>query len=604
LGRDGEAASVYAVTDGNPLLTRAILGRDRSDDQFLPPTVRDYFLSEVGKLGNTAQLLGAALAAIGEPATVEDLSWLVDGTPEIINAGLENLLASEFAVLDQEDGLIRLRHDTVAEAFLVSLAPAATARMYGRAARLLQEQGRPAALVATQFAVAGDLQETFSYAIRAGEASARLFAYREAEHFYRIATASADNPTDEMKSRVSLSQIYLSQGRHRDAHGILDGFSATRDLNKADQAFFEAHLLMARLAEIGPPSVTETAFERALALEDTLPTVLSARLYTEIAASAQQGLFDIGTRASDRAVRLIESLEDGPDRFKQEVAVASVRAISSQVPPSLERLDELTSKSRKWPDTHVTCLAAAGAVHVSQGMPVEATDRLVQALELSERLGFVDHQLRVLNNLGVCYLEQGEWDEAHAQFALVARSAGKFAPKEVTSALANITIIEFERGNYEEAIALSRENVGFVPLQTRMRLGSLAICGLAQLNLGWLAKARHSEREIRVHPEVDTGWSNDVSYLEIFLARMGLIDGRRDEVVCRLERKVREFRPRDFYCASRMEVEALRILSQDEPERALPRAEELRPRLAEARARPLVERVDRIITRCRSRAAE
>lgn len=195
-------------------------------------------------------------------------------------------------------------------------------------------------------------------------------------------------------------------------------------------------------------------------------------------------------------------------------------------------------------------------------------------------------------------MEQGRWEEAEQQFEAVARAGGSVAPKEVPSALNNMLIIKYERGNFAETLELGRKYLNETALRTRLRIGSLAVLGLAELEFGRLSKAREYENAIRTNSGYDLGWSNDVSYVEIFIARMSVIDGNIIQAEVRLDQRVETFWPRDFYCAARMKVEHLRHMARRSPESAVEDAKNLRVRLAAANAVPLVERLDRIIAKC------
>lgn len=592
--------SIQRVTGGNPLLIHAFLDGGSSDLARLPPSAKQYFQRELSTLSPDAQIIGAALSALSEALSAPQLAWITEVDEEAMNAALTDLVAKGLAELRRSDGLFYLRHDVVREAFSNILPPVSSARLHGRIAKLLRDEGWPATVIAAQLTIAGTDSQTCQFALEAARASQRLYAYREAEHFYQIAIAHSADPDVELESRIALSTVFLRQGRFKEGEAVLAESVRHRNLDPHQSALLEAHLLIARLSEVGPPTIPADAFRRALVLEPLLPPGTAAKLYADIATNAQQGLHELVQSATDAMHRPLSQMEQGPERLEFQLLMSAFKATVKSNEPHGE-LDRLTEESSKWPAAHVAGLSAGGLVRISRGNAVDAERLFVKALEVSEQYGFLDQRLRVLNNLGVVYMEQGRWAEAIEQFTAVARAGGSVAPKEVPSALTNLLTVEYEQGNLEEAVKRGNRYLRETSLKTRLRLGCLALLGLAHLELGHLAGARECQHAIEANGGYDAGWSNDVSYLEIFRARMAVIDGRARQAVDRLRSRIKAFSEGYFYCGARMRIELLKIIAPQHPVEVLTKAHELRPSLTSAHAAPLVERLDRIITRCTNR---
>lgn len=590
--------SLQQLTGGNPFLVQALGQRSAALEAGLPATVKDYFRNELEHLSAHLRVAGAAISAVKDPLSSSDIAWL-SGLPEAdADESLGHLITAGFVEADKTTGLFGLRHQLLREVFLGSIPPVASAKLHGRAAKFLRGRGSPMAIVATQMMVAGNDADTCEAAMEAARASVRLHAYREAEHFYRIAVGTAPSPQLELESRVALSSIYLQHGRSEEAEGLLDAFSQKERLTPGESALLEAHVLIAKLSETGPAALPHHAFDRAQELGELLPSGLATKLYVDIAANAQHGLHELFGKATQAALRSLQKMEGSHDQIRLEVLISTFLTVNAFTTAKLERLDELTHKSSRWPATFATCLSAGALVRFSRGRVQDAERLFLQALQVCEEYGFFDQRLRVLNNLGVCFMEQGRWEEAEQQFEAVARAGGSVAPKEVPSALNNMLIIKYERGDFAETLELGRKYLNETALRTRLRIGSLAVLGLAELEFGRLSKAREYENAIRTNSGYDLGWSNDVSYVEIFIARMSMIDGNTIQAEVRLNQRVETFWPRDFYCAARMKVEHLRLMARRSPESTVEDAKNLRVTLAAANAVPLVERLDRIITKC------
>lgn len=596
-----EVESIQHVTGGNPLLVHALSNRNATYKRDLPAGVREYFRHELARLSGKARLIGAALSAADEPLSASRLAWLADIEAEAADLAIGELMDEGFVEPIHDDDVFTLRHGAIRDVFLSSLSPVSSAKLHGRLAKSLRDQGRPAAMIATQLTIAGNQAETCEFAVQAARASARLYAYREAEYFYRIAIQTAPSAILELESRIALSTLFRQQHMASEAKAMLRQFEHVDRLSKEKVALLEANIHIAEVTEVGPRSVAIQAFERADAIRSMLPPNVQAQLYTGIALNAQHGLPDLLERSALRAIEAVHSMPVGPEKIQLEVTLSALRALNIFNTANLEQLDRLTEQSSDWPTTYAACLSASGLVRVARGMVADAEDRFLKALQVCEQYGLLNQRIKVLNNLGVCYLEQGRWLEAQQQFTGVVRAGGAVAPKTVPGAASNLLILQYEQGYYEDALEWGRRCLKELPPQTRLRLGILSILGLIYMERGQLLKAREIEKLIRDKPERDVGWSNDISYVEIFAARMSAIDGEVAAAERRLTQKIEEFVDRDFYCMSRMKVELIRSIASHSPYRALEDAESLRPLLSKAQAVPLVERVDRIVSRCRNR---
>src|SRR5690606_438179 len=99
-------------------------------------------------------------------------------------------------------------------------------------------------------------------------------------------------------------------------------------------------------------------------------------------------------------------------------------------------------------------------------------------------------------------------------------------------------------------------------------------------------------------------WIGDLSYPEIFLARIGILEGRTDSAIERLEQVIRAYRNRDVCCRLRLEAELARILADSEPERASVLANTVKDQALRMGARPLVQKAETVLDRIGFRASD
>lgn len=595
-----EIDAIHEFTNGNPLLIKAFTSKSRPPASRLPPSAKQYFQHALSQLSTNAQLIGGAMASVGEALSLPKLAWVAEVDESQAGSGLEDLVAEGFAGYDEEENKFLLRHDVLGDAFLENLPFVTSTKLHGRTAKLFRDQGSPAAVVATKLTTVGNDAETCEYAFEAARASLRLYAYREAEHFLRLAIATAPTTDIQVESRTALSTVLMRQGRTREAAVALEGSFGLTQLTPKQSALLEAHKLIAGLSEVGPPSVPQNAFLRAKDLERLLPPAIAAKLFADIAGNAQQGLHQLLEQSTQAALGPLGRMEDGPERIRLEVLILTLQMMNG-IATDRDKLDRLTRQSSHWPVSYAACLSAGAFVELARGRVTAAERGFTDTLRICEEYGLLAQRIKVLNNLGVCFLEQGRWSEAEQQFTAVLQAGGPVAPKEIPSALANLLILHYERGEPEKTLELGSRYLQEPSFRTRLQLGSLGVLGLAHMDLGGRTKARQIANTIRTSTDHDAGWTTDISYLEIFMARIGSLDGNRGQAEERLRSKIDLFNSREFYCASRMKVELVRSASTHSPERALKAAKALRAPLAAAHAAPLVEHLDRLIVKCQRR---
>lgn len=589
-----EADRVYRLSAGNPFLIHTMV-----DDighfkrAALPPSAVDIYSRRLEVLSQPAVEVAAALAIVGGVGDLSLLEQIIeDDEPSSILEELDRLTLVDFS-----EGKVSLRHGIIGEAVLAKVSPGTRAALHGRVARALMQRGKPPAVVADQFAMAGHKAPTYRAAMNAARASGELNAARESEYFLRIAISSAPTVDKEIEARIELADLLLTQGRATDAQQLLELETRTPvsfELGRSLEAY--SHLV--RIHGLPQPDVLDDSFESAKDLVHVVAPILAAKLFVAIGAAAhQQGRTDLASTASRAGLQALLPEPVGPERIRQECAALVLCEIHDGG-GNRAALDDLVEQAKTWPAAFLSALYSRAVLRITEGEPSAAERDLLDALEVGERYGLLDQLARIHNNLGVLYMEQGKFVEAE-RYLKLALKVGQVVPRVKQTAQSNLALLEYERGALEQALAAAGQCIesGETYRSPRPYLAGLSIKGLAALELGQLSAARDCERQIRMSRVADEAWSHDVSYLEIFLARMALFGGDVDEALRRLAAKVESFRKVDFYCASRMEVEYVRLLTHRDARLAQQMAAGLRLRLAKARARPLVERLDSIMTR-------
>lgn len=598
---------IHRRTGGNPLLLTSLLAdgaflEDRNGD--VPSSVVEFLLPRMDGLTTTAKVALAALGILPDPPRVS-LHQIIGVDIAECEDALQELLRNQF-IENLPEGL-RVKHGLSAELALTLLPPPLEGQLRGRTARVLQEEGRssPAALAA-QFDVSGQRERAYETAVTAAAAAVELFAHKEAEFFFKLALSNAQFEEDSARVRLSLANLFLATGRKDQADQVL------RDLNiqnLGSATALEVRVLQTIVDLSGAMDVATIARGRALldALEGETAADLTARLALAIASAVYtQGDPDhiLGYCAS-RTKELSGYVSDSRLRVGIAIRLGALVAMSESYEQGISQIDNVAAEAAVWPDTKAVYLAARGSACVAAGRLKEAERDFLTAAELMERTGTYESISMLANNLGVCYQEQGRFVEAAAQYDTALRIRDDTdAPSWVQVTYDNLGILFYEKGEYEAAIEVSSEGVaasGGGRQSVRSFISQQSIKGLSCLELGRRLEAQECRRELVFAQRRQGFWSNDVSYVEIFMARMAEMDGSIDSAVGRLRQQISQYEMRDFLCARRMEVELLRMTFASDPGPVMDRATALRLELAKAGAKNMVRRLDSIITRAKLR---
>ena len=227
---DALCAACHTATGGNPFLLRAMLD-ELADDRggtdtasagrvlaMGPRVVTRAIVTRLDRLSGNARPLAAALAVLGDGASVEEVGALAG-----LSAGEVRRAAGELArvsIVTAEEGL-RFAHPIVRNAVYADLSPEEHDRLHRGAARVLQAAGAAAERVAAQLLVvdpAGDGRVCTTLR-RAAEIARVSGASHSAVAYLRRALAEPCPEDERAELLVELGEAeYLVDGRAALAH--------------------------------------------------------------------------------------------------------------------------------------------------------------------------------------------------------------------------------------------------------------------------------------------------------------------------------------------------------------------------------------------------
>lgn len=598
---------IHHRTGGNPLLIISLLAdgallRDLGEE--IPSSVVEFLLPRMAKLSTTAKVILAALGIVPDSSR-ETLPAIVDvGISECEDAIQELLRVN---LVDSQHASVRARHGLSAELALTLLPPLLERQLRGRTARILEQGGQSsAAVLAPQFDVSGQHERAYVAALKAASAAVELFAHKEAEFFYKLALSNSVDEGNSAEVRLSLANLFLATGRKDDARLILRPI----DANSLEESIAVRVRVLREIAALSG-AIETAAIKRGQQLlceiQVELFPDLAARLALAVASAAhtQGDLSGILEECTLRAVELIQDVPDVRTRVGIAVRVGALIAMSESYDDGLSQINGVASEATLWPDTLAAFLGARGSAYVAAGRLLEAEQDFLKAAELMERTGTYESISMVANNLGVCYQEQGRLNDAAKQYEMALSIRERLdAPSWVQITYDNLGILLFEKEDYEAGIELANEGLTTAKGSAsflRSFVSHQSIKGLCCLALGRRIEARECRREIQLARTRGGFWSNDVSYIEIFMARMSAIDGEVDPAIERLQKCVRLYTDKDFLGSRRMEIELLRLKLPSNPDSVLSRCLSLRDELAPTGATRMVAAIDALITRAQGK---
>ncbi|MFP4624552.1 MAG: tetratricopeptide repeat protein, partial [Gemmatimonadota bacterium] len=168
------------------------------------------------------------------------------------------------------------------------------------------------------------------------------------------------------------------------------------------------------------------------------------------------------------------------------------------------------------------------------------------------------------NNLGVCFIEQGRYDEAEEQLNRAQEyGAVDSHPTQHSLASDNLSILYYESGDYDRALENAKRAIGLQSaIGRRGLINAWSLLGLACLKLGRIGPAREARRELRLLRLEGHPLHADLSYMHIFHARMQVTEGNSDAAVQYLESAAEDYATCLAITRWRILLEACRIGSR------------------------------------------
>ena len=510
--RPHELDAVVARSGGNPLFVAEILGalRDTGNIDQLPETLDAVVSTQIDTLAPLTRQILRYSAVLGSSFRRAVLDEILEAEgielDDATDRGLRRFL--------EADGpeRLRFRHTVVHDVAYQGLSFRRRRELHARAGAVVEaaagtDADDVAEVLATHFSLAGDYAKVWRYAPVAAERARRAYANTEAAAQYRRAIEAAGHV--DQASPEHLARMWAELGEVQELAGQ---FEAAR----------ESYSNALRLETEDPLQIVDLYLLRARAWMNSGNTTQAKRNVT----LGRNHLTDRHGAVRDRAVARLDAFEAQVHARKGDPIRAYECATAAVESAGQAGEEEALARAYRALDWANFMLGRDEERHGEE------------AIEILQRLGFLERSVGVINNMGAFAYLEGNWDEAtdwYRKSVDAAERSGNVSEAALTRA--NIAEVLIGQRRYREALDLlanarrvfdaSRATaiMPFVDLQT-----ARANCGTGDLeraiqDLEGLVESQMSGSE--------TAWTADTV---VALASALVAEGRGDEAEERLNR--------------------------------------------------------------------
>jgi predicted ATPase/class 3 adenylate cyclase len=415
---------------GSPQFLRDLLRAAADGSSELPESIEAAAMARIDRLRPDDRALVRRASVLGTGFHPRQLDNLLGDSVPAPNAATWDRLAAYFA--EEGDGRLRFRRQVVRDVAYAGLPFRVRRELHAEAGtRLERELGLDAddeaAGLCVHFLLAGRYAKAWRYARLAAERALQQFAFADAAQLHRRALEAAghfDAPADEVIA------VWEALG---------EALARIGELREADVAFRSAR------RRVGPDRVHEAALLlRHAQVAERAGRVVPAIRWAQRGLRALDGL-ESGAARSCRArtLSLLATVRQRQGRMEQ--AISLCRAAIAEAMAAGE--DSALAHA---------CFILDWALFDS-GRSDEATHSH-RSLAIYERLGELDRQAAVLNNLGGFAYHEGRWDDATELYRRAAEASERAG--DVANAAfgdCNVGEVLSDQGRWAEAELKLRE---------------------------------------------------------------------------------------------------------------------------------------------------
>lgn len=572
----------------------------------LPQSIRTFLENRLAQMSHDETQVLGALAVLGKGATFE-LLRIVGGMDELATFdAISRLIRKGIA---RDDGLeIAFTHDLLREAAYRWIGAYRRRVLHERAARALANDSQtPPGILATHYHSARNKALAFQYALMAAEASDKVRSDVEAEFYLRMAVDNVYDDSSRVSAFEHFAYFLFRTRRYDEAQTYFESMEQHFQLTGQRKGLLVADVnrIAASLhrGEISARNAVK-GFEACVrAAEEIGERDLVSRILRHIINAAHlENDRDMVLKWTNRLIEKQYVSERTHDTIRNLSSAAITIGIYKSAREGLEIANRACDLCTELDDRIGLVYAARARAgnRMYLGMLSLARTDVIAADEMADQMDNLRASLDIWTIGALLSAACGRWEEAEGYYNRVVKEVGnKNEEFYLIIANANRMIMEYERGRNEQAEELGRRLLELNQTLSSwwFDLTAWSILGLCALGRGDVEEARRCRREVLLRYEGRDFWISDVSYAEIFLARLSSLEGEVEGAVGRLEEAIAAYEDRDVLCRSRMRLERARLLQELDPVESRREAEAVYAAAVEMGARPLVEKAEAVLRR-------
>jgi hypothetical protein len=583
----------YMVTE----LIRSVIGVEEefSIDNTLVGV--DAFLGALlGELPQNAQRVASGLAVIGRPAPMS-LITKVSRSPDTI-VGLHVLL--EKGLVDQARGKVALRHDLVRESIYKRLPLFTRNELHRRTAILLSAHPKYTGETAEHYYRARDRRNTYIYSLRAAKDADARYANDESIYFLRMAIKAAKRV--HLRHVLRLAERLYRANRQTEARKEIRKLLARPHLLRLDE-YVKWKLRELEIAydtgEISGPALRAELTDMRQTIPDNEVGSLTRNLYL-----VTQSAFHDGERAAAAATQYtLKAIADRVESSDGTLALAtavhghatvtSASEADAWAAPLRGRLESIQE-----PELLVMALTALTGVAYAAGRLPEASVYADRAIAEINRVGAMNLWPINAAHAQMLHVEQGRFTEAEVLYLEIKSRAAGFLDVMATAS-ANSAMMYYTKREFIQARDVCEW--GLTQLKNRKstwtELVLRSLSGISALELGDMNTAAACAHNAQSQIDALGTRNVDLSYVEILIAKVSSLNGRKQAAMKRLQAAIDDYIDRDACCRMRMELEYARMMKAESREIARSLARKVYDAARAANAVIIAEGADGLLSR-------
>ncbi len=466
-------------------------------EENIPQSVAESIRQRVVLLPEAAQRLLEAAAVTGREVDralllglIAPLQW----TKEQVLSALEATCQARLLV-ETEKATYRFVHDLIREVISANLSGARRALLHQQVAELLEEQSSelPLELLAHHYCQAGNLEKAVVYLERAGDRAHAMYAYTEAEHYYRDLLehlTQLGRDTARRQAQEKLAEVLGVQAQYSEALSILEemltAYQAAQNLEGVARVLTKIGKLQAAR---GSSAAGLTFLTPWLDLLTSNAISAQSKGWLTLALTylfMNSGRHHEGLLAAKQAVALAHQAQDSRLLCQAQWHLGRNLMLLNRLEEAITQLKAALPLAEQIGDRRMLCYVFSNLnlAYTAQGQLREAKRYSEDALVMAEQLGDLVLLAHVLTADGWNAFLLGDWEQSRAKheraIALMRQTA---MPWGAAFPLQNLGYQLLAQGETEAGMALIEEACALAKASQTLEVLYCAQSSLAEYEL-------------------------------------------------------------------------------------------------------------------------